>query len=120
MGATLTMAFRPPSVTHGAPSGPTMTPCGADPSPSLTRPIPPAALSAAPPRLITQEAARLSTPALPPPDEPRPPPVRVDLPAGLAGGAVVRLPVFIVDDRNRCPSPRARLLAVPVDPQEVK
>src|SRR5207302_4700755 len=77
-------------------------------------------MSAAPPRLITQEAARLSTPILPSPEEPRSPPVRVDLPAGLAGGAVVRLPVFIVDDRNRCPAPRARLLAVPVDPQEVK
>src|SRR6266511_296975 len=33
-GSTRTMAFRPPSVIHGAPSGPTMTPCGAEPSPS--------------------------------------------------------------------------------------
>src|SRR6266540_3148761 len=29
-GSTRTMAFRPPSVIHGAPSGPTMTPCGAE------------------------------------------------------------------------------------------
>jgi len=28
------MAFKPPSVTQGAPSGPTMTPCGAEPLPS--------------------------------------------------------------------------------------
>ena len=28
------MAFSPPSVIHGAPSGPTMTPCGAEPGPS--------------------------------------------------------------------------------------
>ena len=33
-GSTRTIALRPPSVIHGAPSGPTMTPCGADPSPS--------------------------------------------------------------------------------------
>src|SRR5947207_14357873 len=35
-GSTRTIALRPPSVTHGAPSGPTMTPCGADLAPSLT------------------------------------------------------------------------------------
>ena len=29
-----TMAFKPPSVIHGAPSGPTMTPCGAGFRPS--------------------------------------------------------------------------------------
>src|SRR5688572_21582231 len=36
------MAFKPPSVIQGAPSGPTMTPCGAEPSPSgisLTSPV---------------------------------------------------------------------------------
>ena len=33
-GSTRTMAFRPPSVIHGAPSGPTITPCGAEPAPS--------------------------------------------------------------------------------------
>src|SRR3954447_16343191 len=27
-GSTRTIAFSPPSVTHGAPSGPTITPCG--------------------------------------------------------------------------------------------
>ena len=32
-GSTRTMALRPPSVIHGAPSGPTMTPCGAEPLP---------------------------------------------------------------------------------------
>src|SRR6266540_7040584 len=35
-GSTRTMAFKPPSVIHGAPSGSTMTPCGAEPSPSST------------------------------------------------------------------------------------
>src|SRR5438067_1074122 len=35
-GSTRTIAFSPPSVTHGAPSGPTITPCGAEPPPSLT------------------------------------------------------------------------------------
>src|SRR2546422_9239410 len=34
-GSTRTIAFWPPSVIHGAPSGPTMTPCGAEPGPSL-------------------------------------------------------------------------------------
>ena len=33
-GSTRTIAFSPPSVTQAAPSGPTMTPCGAEPSPS--------------------------------------------------------------------------------------
>ena len=33
-GSTRTIALSPPSVTHAAPSGPTMTPCGAEPSPS--------------------------------------------------------------------------------------
>src|SRR5207245_6805956 len=33
MGSTRTIAFRPPSVIHGAPSGPTMTPCGREPAP---------------------------------------------------------------------------------------
>ena len=33
-GSTRTIAFSPPSVTHAAPSGPTITPCGAEPSPS--------------------------------------------------------------------------------------
>src|SRR5437867_3694192 len=37
MGSTRTMAFRPPSVIQGAPSGPTITPCGRDFSPSLMR-----------------------------------------------------------------------------------
>src|SRR5712692_5371534 len=36
-GSTRTMAFKPPSVIHGAPSGPTITPCGRDFSPSLMR-----------------------------------------------------------------------------------
>ena len=36
-GSTRTMAFVPPSVTHGAPSGPTITPCGAAPAPSGVR-----------------------------------------------------------------------------------
>jgi hypothetical protein len=39
--STRTMAFRPPSVTHAAPSGPTITPWGAEPSPSFTREMPP-------------------------------------------------------------------------------
>src|SRR5688572_9897000 len=41
-GSTRTIALSPPSVIHGAPSGPTMTPCGADPGPrstSLTSPV---------------------------------------------------------------------------------
>ncbi len=33
-GSTRTMAFWPPSVTQAAPSGPTITPCGAEPMPS--------------------------------------------------------------------------------------
>jgi len=33
-GSTRTLAFSPPSVTQAAPSGPTITPCGAEPSPS--------------------------------------------------------------------------------------
>src|SRR6185436_4650963 len=33
-GSTRTIAFSPPSVIHGAPSGPTMTPCGREPAPS--------------------------------------------------------------------------------------
>src|SRR5438067_12370075 len=36
-GSTRTIAFSPPSVTQAAPSGPTMTPCGAEPLPSGTR-----------------------------------------------------------------------------------
>jgi len=36
-GSTRTMAFWPPSVNHGAPSGPTMTPCGAEFVPSAMR-----------------------------------------------------------------------------------
>jgi len=37
-GSTRTIAFRPPSVIHGAPSGPTITPCGAEPAPrSISR-----------------------------------------------------------------------------------
>src|SRR3569623_1936166 len=32
--STRTMALRPESVTHAAPSGPTMTPCGLEPAPS--------------------------------------------------------------------------------------
>src|SRR5206468_8044421 len=35
IGSTRTIAFSPPSVIHGAPSGPTITPCGADPVPSF-------------------------------------------------------------------------------------
>src|SRR5215211_1307347 len=35
-GFTRTIAFRPPSVIQGAPSGPTITPWGAEPSPSST------------------------------------------------------------------------------------
>ena len=41
-GSTRTIAFSPPSVIQGAPSGPTMTPCGAEPSPSaivVTSPV---------------------------------------------------------------------------------
>jgi hypothetical protein len=33
-GSTLTIALSPPSVTQAKPSGPTITPCGADPGPS--------------------------------------------------------------------------------------
>src|SRR5215467_7497452 len=33
-GSTRAIAFWPPSVIHGAPSGPTITPCGAAPGPS--------------------------------------------------------------------------------------
>src|SRR5215213_1379511 len=36
-GSTRTMAFRPPSVIQGAPSGPTITPCGAERSPARPR-----------------------------------------------------------------------------------
>src|SRR5438128_809454 len=36
LGSTRTMAFSPPSVTHGAPSGPTITPRGAERSPNST------------------------------------------------------------------------------------
>ena len=36
-GSTRTMALSPLSVTQAAPSGPTMTPCGAEPCPSGTR-----------------------------------------------------------------------------------
>src|SRR5215213_3046537 len=36
-GSTRTMAFRPPSVIQGAPSGPTTTPCGAERSPDRPR-----------------------------------------------------------------------------------
>src|SRR5918995_3043439 len=42
-GSTRTMAFRPPSEIHGAPSGPTMTPWGREPGPrsiSSTAPVP--------------------------------------------------------------------------------
>src|SRR5262245_34992642 len=35
-GSTRTIALSPPSVIQGAPSGPTITPCGAEPEPSLT------------------------------------------------------------------------------------
>src|SRR5918994_7282353 len=35
-GSTRTMALSPPSVIHGAPSGPMITPWGAEPSPSST------------------------------------------------------------------------------------
>src|SRR3989442_13872585 len=48
MGSTRTIAFRPPSVIHGAPSGPTITPCGRDFSPSLIRWICPVAGSSRP------------------------------------------------------------------------
>ena len=37
MGSTRTMAFCPPSVTQAAPSGPTITPCGAESFPSGIR-----------------------------------------------------------------------------------
>src|SRR3989442_15277050 len=40
-GSTRTIALRPPSVIHGAPSGPTITPCGADPAPSFTMRVAP-------------------------------------------------------------------------------
>ncbi len=35
-GSTRTIAFSPLSVIHGAPSGPTITPCGAERAPSFT------------------------------------------------------------------------------------
>src|SRR5882762_5192644 len=35
-GSTRTIAFWPPSVSHGAPSAPATTPCGAEPGPSGT------------------------------------------------------------------------------------
>src|SRR5215510_13466249 len=47
-GSTRTMAFSPPSVTHAAPSGPTITPCGAEPSPSGTCVVLPVAGSSRP------------------------------------------------------------------------
>ena len=47
-GSTRTIALSPPSVTHAAPSGPTMTPCGADPSPSGISVVPPVAGSSRP------------------------------------------------------------------------
>src|SRR5215204_4909086 len=41
VGSTRTIAFSPPSVIHGAPSGPTITPCGAEPDPrSISRTSP--------------------------------------------------------------------------------
>src|SRR5215213_2577127 len=46
--STRTMALSPPSVTHAAPSGPTMTPCGAEPEPSLTEVTAPVAGSRRP------------------------------------------------------------------------
>src|SRR2546426_6623953 len=35
-GSTRTIAFWPPSVSHGAPSAPAITPCGEEPAPSGT------------------------------------------------------------------------------------
>src|SRR6266581_7330897 len=35
-GSTRTIAFWPPSVSHGAPSSPAITPCGEEPGPSAT------------------------------------------------------------------------------------
>ncbi len=46
--STRTMALSPPSVTHAAPSGPTMTPWGAAPAPSLTEVTAPVAGSSRP------------------------------------------------------------------------
>ena len=47
-GSTLTMASSPPSVTQGAPSGPTITPWGRDPGPSPIWCVPPVAGSRRP------------------------------------------------------------------------
>jgi hypothetical protein len=47
-GATRTIAFCPPSVIQGAPSGPTITPCGAERSPSLMWRVSPLAGSSRP------------------------------------------------------------------------
>ena len=52
VGSTRTIAFRPPSVIQGAPSGPTITPCGADPSPSGTSSVRPVSGSRRPNRPV--------------------------------------------------------------------
>src|SRR5918996_839040 len=46
------MALRPPSVIHGASSGPTITPCGAEPAPSGTSSVSPVAGSSQPSRPV--------------------------------------------------------------------
>src|SRR5918996_2528544 len=46
--STRTMALSPESVTHAAPSGPTITPCGAEPAPSGTSVVRPVAGSSRP------------------------------------------------------------------------
>ena len=47
-GSTRTMALSPLSVTHGAPSGPTITPWGDDPAPRSTWVVAPVAGSSRP------------------------------------------------------------------------
>jgi hypothetical protein len=46
--STRTIALRPPSVIHALPSGPTITPCGAERAPSFTSSTLPLAMSRMP------------------------------------------------------------------------
>src|SRR3569623_897238 len=61
-GSTRTMALRPESVTHAAPSGPTMPPCGLEPEPSaLSRVLP--VLGSRPPRAPARRAVYQTPPS---------------------------------------------------------
>src|SRR3569623_1823815 len=60
--STRTMALRPESVTHAAPSGPTMPPCGLEPEPSaIWRVLP--VLGSSPPRAPARWAVYQTPPS---------------------------------------------------------